>query len=182
MLRINKILCAALIMVMVATSGYADAYSNLKVRTEELDGDPSIYPTRKLVFDNGAVTDLGGNNVRVTADTDVITAKYVPYTGATADLDLGAYDFSATDGDFSGDLTVGGHLSINTQWPRDLATGFIDARDTSTSAYFKVYNGASSYHQGLPVFTFKASGLPSFGGSMNAITSVADDQYFAVEL
>ena len=34
--------------------------------------------------------------------------SYVPYTGATSDVDLGAYDISATNGNFSGTLNVDG--------------------------------------------------------------------------
>jgi len=43
---------------------------------------------------------------------DYTGANYVPYSGATGNVDLGDNDFSAADGDFSGDLTVGGNGNI----------------------------------------------------------------------
>jgi hypothetical protein len=42
-----------------------------------------------------------------------VETNYVPYIGATSDVDLGVYNLNATDGDFSGDLTVGGEALFN---------------------------------------------------------------------
>ena len=105
----------ACLLVLVPVSCYADAYGNLKVRTEELDGSPSVYPTRKQIFDNGSLTDNGGGNVRVTSATDVTDATYLRLDmtndgDITADMDMGAHDFAATT--ITGTTLTDGTLSI----------------------------------------------------------------------
>ena len=63
-----------------------------------------------FITDGGASTDFvkGDGTLDGTTYLDTTTAgtTYVPYTGANANVDIGAFDIAATDGDFSGVLTV----------------------------------------------------------------------------
>jgi len=93
--------------------GYTDNLSNLKIRTEEVDGDPSVYPTRKLIFDNGSLTvanrfDVTHTVANTTADETYhrLDATNTPFTGAVTIDNRGNFEFQ--DGSLfafqSGDL------------------------------------------------------------------------------
>jgi len=47
-----------------------------------------------------------------TSINDTLSSDYVPYTGATDDVDLGTNDFSSRDGSFSGDVVVTGQTDL----------------------------------------------------------------------
>ena len=69
---------------------------------------------------NGFVTTSGadgtlGIDTNTYLDTTDAATTYVPYGGANQNVDIGAYDFKATDGEFIGKLSVNAHYTSGQQ-------------------------------------------------------------------
>ena len=70
---------------------------NFTLNIAEEDGSPSTYPY-KLKVTNDSLTDNGDSTASLAILTPTVAAStYVPYTGATSDVDLGTKDLAATE-------------------------------------------------------------------------------------
>ena len=112
-----------LLFLFIPTLVFAQSieYTNPPLEITEPDGSPSIYPWR-VVVPNGSLTDdaTGATIALLTPATAATT--YVPYTGASGDVDLGIYSLKATS------VTIqNGALQFNAgEWLWKNVTGTID--------------------------------------------------------
>ena len=85
-------------------------------------GHPGEYYHINLTWYNELVLDIlnwvtgteanQSMNVYNTSIANLLSGSYVPYTGATTDVDLGVFDFTARDGNFTRDLEVYDDLKV----------------------------------------------------------------------
>ncbi|MBI1913043.1 MAG: hypothetical protein HYS21_13735 [Deltaproteobacteria bacterium] len=61
------------------------------ISIEEHDGSPTIGSVVKLIFNNGAVTDMGGGIVRILLPTDIDGGSFQDTYVATNDIDGGVF-------------------------------------------------------------------------------------------
>lgn len=112
---------------------------------KELDGSPSVYPIA-IKLPNGSLTDNG--DATVTLD---FSSVYVPYTGATGDVDLGAYDLTATDLTLQGiqiiDVTNAEALLVR----KNADAGDVFTVDTSNSRVLVGGSGRCDFQEGIIV-------------------------------
>jgi len=115
-------------------------------------GDTSA--SNNLTLTNGTLTSNSLTDGTATLTGGVLSGvaitDYVPYTGATGNVDIGVNDFSATNGDFSGDLTVGGNVGIGTTAPTQL----LHVKSAGTAGILTETTGTGAYS----TFTAKSDG------------------------
>ena len=95
------------------------------------DPGPNLVGSTTATDLTGLLKGNGATVTTATASTDYLVpgdlssyltsstaaSTYVPYSGATGDVSLGSYDISATDGIFTGSLSISGYVGMGTTTP-----------------------------------------------------------------
>lgn len=89
---LKKILLLSVIGIFICSQVFAQSGGFPRTQFEEVDGSPTGRPTT-MKMDNGSLTDNGDG----TFTHSIGAAGFVPYTGATANVDLGQFNLFCGD-------------------------------------------------------------------------------------
>lgn len=141
---------------LVVSSGSVEVTGDIHLDAKLYDGSASAGSTGQILKSTGAATQW--------VDVSTFLTGYVPYSGASGNVDLGANDIIATNAHFTGKLTVDGPID-----PTYIEYSEIATPGTPASAKNRVYFDSTTH---LPKYINPAGTTFTFLTSASAVTSV----------
>ncbi|MCE2929675.1 MAG: hypothetical protein LW817_08620, partial [Candidatus Caenarcaniphilales bacterium] len=151
----------------------------IPLTVQELGGSPSVTKVKYITFNGATLTDLLNGRVLVT-----VSGGGVPYTGATANVDLGANSLSVTDSTISGFLNFptsnrifqnSGNLYIESDANiglRDYSSGVVSWLLANDGRMFLKTNVWHPDSDGRPRILYNTNGATNFYGLFDFVDSV----------